>query len=112
METIDIAAFERVELRVGRVLSAEPLPDAHVPAWVLDVDFGDAIGVKRSSARITDHYAADALVGRLVVAVVNLPPRRIGRVESACLVTGFPDADGAIRLCVPDGDVPIGAKLA
>lgn len=112
METIDIDDFERVELRVGRVRSAEPLPNARVPAWVLDVDFGDAIGVKRSSARITDHYAAETLVGRLVVGVVNLPPRRVGRVVSECLVTGFPDTDGAIRLCVPDGDVPLGAKLA
>lgn len=109
---IDWDAFRAVDLRVGRVLAAEPLPDARRPAWVLRIDFGPDIGVLRSSAQLTEHYAADDLVGRQVVAVVNLAPKQVGRVMSQCLVTGFHDADGAVRLCVPDGALPLGARLA
>ncbi|MCK7594517.1 tRNA-binding protein [Pseudomarimonas salicorniae] len=103
--------FLRVELRVGRIVEARPFPEARKPAYVLIVDFGEAIGRRKSSAQITTHYTPDALVGRLVVAVVNFPAKQIGPLRSECLVTGFHDADGAVRLCVPDGEVPLGTRL-
>lgn len=112
METITWADFEKVELRVGRVLEAEPLPNARHPAYVMRVDFGAELGVKKSSAQVTEHYRAEELVGRLVVAVVNFPPKQIGSIRSECLVTGFHDADGHVALCVPDLDVPLGTRLA
>lgn len=111
MDTITWADFQKVQLRVGRVLSAEPLPGARQPAFVLRVDFGEKLGVRKSSAQITERYSPDALVGRLVVAVVNFPPKQIGKVMSECLVTGFHGADEAVTLCVPDGDVPLGTRL-
>ena len=104
--------FSKVELRVGRVLSAQPLPKARNPAFVLQVDFGTEIGIKKSSAQITEHYQAEALVGKLVVAVTNFPPKQVGSIMSECLVTGFHDESGAVRLCVPDGDIPLGTRLA
>lgn len=100
-----------VELRVGRVLEAALFPEAHHPAYKLRVDFGPEIGVRRSSARITDRYEPEELEGRLVVGVVNFPPKQIAPMLSECLVTGFHDEDGDVVLCVPDGDVPLGAKL-
>ena len=103
--------FLKVELRVGRVLSAEPFAQARKPAYVLHVDFGPALGVRKSSAQITAHYRPEDLVGRLVVAVVNFPRKQIGPLMSECLVTGFHDADGAVALCVPDKDVPLGTRL-
>lgn len=109
---IDWADFQKVELRVGRVLSAQPLPKARQPAFVLQVDFGPELGIKKSSAQITQHYEAEQLVGRLVVAVTNFPPKQIGSLMSECLVTGFHDENGAVRLCVPDGDIPLGTRLA
>ena len=112
MEQITWEDFARVELRVGRVLSVEPFPEARKPAYVLRVDFGDEIGVRKSSAQITDLYQPGELVGRLVVAVVNFPPKQIGPLMSECLVTGFHDAEGRVALCVPDASVPLGAKLA
>lgn len=112
MEQIGWEDFARVELRVGRVLAAEVFEAARKPAYVLQVDFGDAIGVRKSSAQITDLYRPEDLVGRLVVAVVNFPKKQIGPLMSECLVTGFHDADGRVALCVPDAEVPLGAKLA
>lgn len=112
METIGWNDFAKVELRVGRVLSAAPFPQARKPAYVLQVDFGPEIGVLKSSAQITELYAAEALVGRLVVGVVNFPKKQIGPLMSECLITGFHDAQGRVALCVPDADVPLGAKLA
>lgn len=103
--------FMKVELRVGRVLSAEPFPKARKPAYLLRVDFGADIGVRKSSAQITARYTAEELVGRLVVGVVNFPPKQIGPLMSECLVTGFHDANGTVVLCVPDGDVPLGTRL-
>ena len=103
--------FLKVELRVGRVLSARPFPEARKPAYVLEVDFGPEIGIRKSSAQITARYAVDALVGRLVVGVVNFPKKQIGPLMSECLVTGFHDADGHVALCTPDGDVPLGSTL-
>lgn len=111
METIGWDDFARVELRVGRVLSAEVFVQARKPAYVLQVDFGAEIGVRKSSAQITVHYRPEDLVGRLVVGVVNFPDKQIGPLMSECLVTGFHDADGAVALCVPDRDVPLGTKL-
>ena len=103
--------FMRVELRVGRVVSAEPFAQARQPAYVLQVDFGEGIGVRKSSAQVTDAYTPESLVGRLVVGVVNFPPKQIGPLRSECLVTGFHDADGRVALCVPDFDVPLGTRL-
>ena len=111
MDTIGWDDFAKVELRVGRVLSAETFAQARKPAYVLQVDFGPEIGVRKSSAQITVHYRPEELVGRLVVGVVNFPDKQIGPLMSECLVTGFHDADGAVALCVPDKDVPLGTKL-
>ena len=96
---------------MGRVLSAEVFAQARKPAYVLHVDFGPELGVRKSSAQLTVHYQPQDLVGRLVVAVVNFPKKQIGPLMSECLVTGFHDADGAVALCVPDRDVPLGTKL-
>ncbi len=111
METISFDDFLKVELRVGRVVSAEPFPQARKPAYILHVDFGPELGVRKSSAQITVHYRPEDLVGRLVVAVVNFPKKQIGPLMSECLVTGFHDANGAVALCVPDRDVPLGTRL-
>ena len=111
MQTIEWQDFEKVEIRVGRVVDAEPFKEARAPAYVLRVDFGDAIGVKKSSARITGHYRPEDLIGRLVVGVVNFPRKQIGPLMSDCLITGFHDAEGKVVLCVPDREVPPGAKL-
>ena len=111
MQTISFDEFLAVELRVGRVVEVLPFPEARRPAYVLRVDFGDEIGERKSTAQITEHYAPEELVGRLVVGCVNLPPKQVGPHRSHCLITGFHDADGHVRLCVPDGEVPLGAKL-
>jgi tRNA-binding protein len=111
VETISWNDFEKVELRVGRVISADPFPEARKPAYVLHVDFGEEIGTRKSSVQITDLYELDELVGKLVVAVVNFPKKQIGPLMSECLVTGFHDEQGAVALCVPDKLVPLGSKL-
>ena len=111
MQPIDWNDFLKVELRVGRVLSARTFAEARKPAYVLEVDFGEEIGVRKSSAQVTALYAADDLVGRLVVAVVNFPKKQIGPLMSECLVTGFHDAQGHVALCVPDAEVPLGTRL-
>ena len=112
MRDITWDEFSQVELRVGRVVSAEPFPEARKPAYILHVDFGPDIGVRKSSAQLTDLYQVEALLGRLVVAVLNFPPKQIGPLMSECLVTGFHDEHGRVALCVPDRPVPLGAKLA
>ena len=111
METISWNDFEKVELRVGRVVSAEPFPEARKPAYILHVDFGEAIGIKKASAQITHLYEREELVGRLVVGVVNFPKKQIGPLMSECLVTGFHNEQGEVVLCVPDKPVPLGTKL-
>ena len=111
MEEISWNDFMKVELRVGRVLQAEVFAEARKPAYKLLLDFGPELGQRKSSAQITAHYQPEDLVGRLVVAVVNFPKKQIGPLMSECLVTGFHDADGAVALCVPDKDVPLGTRL-
>ena len=103
--------FAKVDVRVGRITRAEPFPEARKPAIRLWVDFGEGIGVKRSSAQITRHYRPEDLPGRLVVAVVNFPPRQIGPVMSEVLVLGVPDAEGEVVLLTPDHDVPLGGRM-
>jgi tRNA-binding protein len=103
--------FQKVDIRVGRITRAEPYPEARKPAIKLWVDFGGDIGEKRSSAQITRHYEPAALIGRQVLAVVNFPPRQIGRVMSEVLVLGVPDADGEVVLIGPGHEVPEGGRL-
>ncbi len=103
--------FQRVDIRVGRILSAEPLQGARKPAYKLAIDFGPALGVKQSSAQITVHYTPEELVGRLVLGVVNFPPRRIAGFRSEVLTLGLPDGNGNVVLIAPTTDVPIGGRL-
>ena len=108
--TIDLSDFERIDMRVGRVLEAEPFPEARKPAYKLRIDFGP-LGIRRSSAQLTVHYRPDDLRGRLVIAVLNFPPRQIGPVRSEVLVLGVPDPDGAVVLLEPREDVPLGGRV-
>ncbi len=103
--------FEKVDIRVGRVTAAEVFPEARKPAYKLMIDFGAEIGLRRSSVQITEHYQLDDLVGRLVMGVVNFPPKRIGPFVSETLTLGFADGDGKVVLAAPDKDVPLGSKL-
>jgi len=112
VQEIDWNDFQKVELRAGTIVAAEEFPEARKPAYRLTVDFGPAIGTRRSSAQITDLYDPAELVGRQVIAVVNFPPKQIGPFLSECLVTGFHRDDGAVVLAVPDGDIADGARLA
>jgi tRNA-binding protein len=111
MDTIDWSDFMKVALHVGRVVDVQPFPEARKPAYILHVDFGDEIGIKKSSAQITQHYEPESLKGRLVVGVVNFPKKQIGPLQSECLITGFHDAEGAVVLCTPDKEVPLGTRL-
>lgn len=111
MQTISWEDFTKIELRVGRILGAATFPEARKPAYVLQVDFGPDIGIRKSSAQITSLYAPEELVGKLVVAVVNFPKKQVGPLMSECLVTGFHNENGEVALCVPDKPVPLGTKL-
>jgi len=111
METISFDDFLKIELRVGRIISASVFKEARKPAYVLQVDFGEEIGIKKSSAQITALYQPEELIGKLVVAVINFPKKQIGPLMSECLVTGFHNENGEVALCVPDKEVPLGAKL-
>ena len=103
--------FLAVDIRVGTILEVEPFPEARKPAFKLKIDFGPGLGTRRSSAQITEHYTADALVGRQVAAVVNFPPRQIGKFMSEVLTLGFPDDNGKVVLFAPDLKVPNGGRL-
>jgi tRNA-binding protein len=109
--TIEYDDFARVDIRVGRITKAEPFPEARKPAFKLWVDFGPEIGERKSSAQITKNYTLEELPGRMVMGVVNFPPRQIGPVRSEVLVLGVPDADGEVMLIAPDRDVPLGGRL-
>jgi len=111
MEAITWNDFECVELRAGTVVDAQEFPEARRPAYKLFIDFGSELGVKKSSAQITNLYTREELIGRQVIAVLNFPPKQIGPIMSECLVTGFYDDDGAVILAVPERPVKNGSKL-
>jgi tRNA-binding protein len=111
MVEITYADFENVDIRVGTIIAVEPFPEARKPAFKLKIDFGGALGVKKSSAQITQHYTLETLLGRQVAAVVNFPPRQIGPFMSEVLTLGFPDDQGAVVLIGPSQTVPNGGKL-
>lgn len=108
---IDFDRFLTVDIRVGTIVAAEPFPEARKPAMKLRIDFGPGVGVKQSSAQVTRHYEARILMGRQVAAVVNFPPRQIGKFKSEVLTLGFPDENGEVVLFSPDRPVPDGARL-
>ena len=109
--TIVYADFERVDIRVGTITDAQPFPQARKPSIKLTIDFGPEVGVKKSAAQLTVHYRPDQLIGRQVCAVVNFPPRQIGKFMSEVLTLGFPDEAGAVVLFAPDRVVPNGGRL-
>ncbi|MDG2170367.1 MAG: tRNA-binding protein [Opitutales bacterium] len=110
MKTISFDDFLGVDLRVGEIISADPFPEARKPAYILTIDFGEEIGIRKSSAQITELYSLEELIGQQVVAVVNFPKKQIGPIMSECLVTGFHNQDGQVALCLPDKQIPLGTK--
>jgi tRNA-binding protein len=108
---LSYAEFQRVDIRVGRVIAVDDFPEARKPAYKLRIDFGGDLGVKKSSAQATKHYTKDALLNRLVVAVVNFPPKQIGPYMSEVLTLGVPDGEGGVVLLVPEREVPLGGQM-
>lgn len=111
METISWSDFERIELRVGTIIFVDDFPEARKPAYKIKVDFGAEIGIKQSSAQVTDLYSKDDLLNRQIVGVINFPAKQIGPVRSECLITGFYNEDGAVVLAIPERPIGNGAKL-
>jgi tRNA-binding protein len=111
VERITFDDFLKIDVRVGRIVDVRPFPAARKPAYQLEVDFGAEIGVRRSSAQLTERYRAEELIGRQVIAVINFPPRQIATFFSEVLVLGVPDADGNVVLVQPEADVPLGGQL-
>ena len=109
--TIELDDFLKVDIRTGLIVSVDDFPEARKPAWKLTIDFGDEIGIKKSSAQITDHYGKEDLIGRQIMAVVNFPPRQIGLFMSEVLTLGVSDEAGKVVLLAPDRDVPKGSKM-
>lgn len=110
-DQIQFSEFERVDIRVGRIVGAQEFPEARKPAYRLQIDFGLDVGVRKSSAQLTGHYTCEELIGRLVLGVVNFPSRQIGPFMSEVLTLGVPDGSGQVVLVIPDCDVPIGGRL-
>jgi tRNA-binding protein len=110
-DPISFDQFLAIDVRAGTIVDVQPFPEARKPAWKLSIDFGVEIGIRKSSAQIVKHYAAEDLLGRQVAAVVNFPPRKIGPFMSEVLTLGFPDAEGAVVLIGPERKVPNGARL-
>jgi len=108
---LSYAEFQRVDIRVGRVVAVDDFPEARKPAYKLRIDFGGDLGVKKSSAQATKHYSKDALLNRLVIAVVNFPPKQIGPYMSEVLTLGVPDGEGGVVLLVPEREVPVGGQM-
>lgn len=111
MTTISWKDFEAVELRVGTIIKVEQFPEARKPAWKITADFGEDIGILKSSAQITVHYSPENLLGRQIIGVVNFPVKQIGPVRSEFLLTGFPDENGDVVLAVPERQIPDGGRL-
>jgi tRNA-binding protein len=111
LPSVTFEDFQRVEMRVGRIVAAEPFPEARKPAYKLRIDFGPEIGTKQSSAQLTTLYRHEELVGRLVVGVVNFPPRRVAGFNSEVLVLGAADSEGSVVLLHPERDLPLGARI-
>ncbi len=110
-QQIEFLDFEKVDIRVGRIIDVQDFPEARKPAYKLWVDFGSELGTKKTSAQVTQNYTHDTLKGKLVAAVVNFPPRQIGKYMSEILVLGFPDKEGNVTLVCVDKDVPLGGRL-
>ncbi len=111
MTHITYEDFEKIDIRVGKIVDVQDFPEARRPAYKLRVDFGAEMGVKKTSAQVTQNYSPENLKGRLVAAVVNFPPKQIGKYMSEVLVLGFPDAQGNVTLIAPDKDIPLGGRL-
>lgn len=112
MAALSWETFQQVELHVGTILEAKPFPEARNPSYILRIDFGPGIGIRKSSAQITDLYSPQKLIGKQVIAVTNFPPKQIGPIMSECLVAGFHREDNNVVLAVPDSAVPNGTRLA
>lgn len=111
MKNISWSDFEKLELRAGTVVAVNPFPEARKPAWILDIDFGAPVGIRKSSAQIRDLYQAEDLLGKQVICVLNFPPKQIGPFLSECLVTGLYREDGTVVLAVPEKKVQNGARM-